>query len=304
MVKHSDPLTIEPAVESTRSDALTLLRLGPPLIRRLLAAHQRGEVDMRGLFLARRGHRLTGAGWGQVVPGRTGVCWPPCLASNEVEDVAHQLQQAVDAYLNQTGVTAVQAIVQSRRVIEAIRLTRAGYEHLADLDYLISTCDVFPHRRPTSGLKFEPLRPGLESHMAEVVERTYQNTLDCSRLDTGQSVQDVLRSYRRTGVYSPQWWFLVRHHGSDIGCILLADHPEHNQCELMYMGIVPEQRGKGWGLKATRYVQWVVGREGRERMVLAVDDANWPARDVYTSAGFRHGDRRSVYIRKISGVTT
>jgi len=84
-----------------------------------------------------------------------------------------------------------------------------------------------------------------------------------------------------------------------MGCVLLADHPEHDQSELMYLGIVPEQRGHGWGLQATRHAQWLARRAGRERLILAVDDTNGPARNVYTQAGFRLWDRRSVYARRV-----
>ena len=47
---------------------------------------------------------------------------------------------------------------------------------------------------------------------------------------------------------------------------LLADHPEHDQAELMYMGIVPEVRGHGWGGQITRYAQWMIGQVPRERV--------------------------------------
>ena len=69
--------------------------------------------------------------------------------------------------------------------------------------------------------------------------------------------------------------------------------------ELMYMGFVPEMRGRGWGEQVTRYAQWMIGQVPRERMVLAVDDNNWPAQGVYSITGFDHWDRRCVYVRNM-----
>ena len=99
---------------------------------------------MQGLFLARRGEQLVGAAWGQVVPGRSAFCWPVSLVPGEPEDTAVRLQSAVDEYLSSERVAIVQAILPVRAVTDAVRLVRAGYRHLADLDYLVCTFDCFP----------------------------------------------------------------------------------------------------------------------------------------------------------------
>jgi mycothiol synthase len=299
MVKHSEPIAVEVAPDSYRAATLNMLRLDPAIIERLLGAHQRRQVDLQGLFHARRGDRLVGASWGEIVPGNGAVCWPACLVPSEPEETAGELQRAVDAYLDRSGIRWVQAVVKSPAAIEAIRVRRAGYQHLADVNHLMCTSDQFPCRREPSDLQFAVVGPGQELRLAELVERTYHGTLDCVRLGPTQPVQDVLRSYRRIGVHCPHWWFLVQLGGQDIGCVLLADHAEHDQSELLYLGIVPEQRGHGWGLQATRHAQWLAGRAGRERLILAVDDTNGPARNVYTQAGFRLWDRQSVYARRV-----
>lgn len=297
MVKHPAPLSIQVAPASRRAAALELLGLAPTMIRRLLTARRRDKPDLDGLFSACRGTHLVGAGWGQVLPGNTAFRWPIGLRADEPEETARRLQQAVDAYLDRARIGLIQAIVDSRSVIEGIRLTHAGYQHLADLDYLVCDADRFPRHPPTTRLRFQAFRPGNEQQLAELVERTYHGTLDCSRLDPARPVTEVLQSYRRTGVYRPQWWFLAQLDGDDIGCLLLADHPAHAQVELMYIGIVSEHRGRGWGLHATRHAQWVTGHAGRQRLILAVDDSNWPARNVYLQAGFQKCDRQSVYVR-------
>ena len=99
------------------------------------------------------------------------------------------------------------------------------------------------------------------------------------------------------GAFAPDQWLIVRHQGRDVGCLLLADHPEPGNRELVYMGLVPAVRGHGWGSHITQHAQWLARQAGRPRLVLAVDAANGPAIRVYESLGFRAWDRKSVYLR-------
>jgi hypothetical protein len=110
-------------------------------------------------------------------------------------------------------------------------------------------------------------------------------------------MQDVLDGYRKIGTFDANRWLIVRHADSDVGCLLLTDHEDAGQWELIYMGLVPETRGKGWGLEVTRHAQWMCREAGRKRLVLAVDASNGPALEQYASAGFMSWDRRSVFLR-------
>ncbi|MHB8953962.1 MAG: GNAT family N-acetyltransferase [Pirellulaceae bacterium] len=288
---------IELAPPARRAETLQLLRIPAPRTQRLLASQDHGQLDMQGLFLARRGQTLVGAAWGQITAGRSAFCWPAHLVPGEPEETAFQLQAAVDDYLDREHVVVIQAVLSVRAVTDAMRLVRAGYYHLADLNYLVCHLDDFPHERPATDLDFEPFSPGDPIRLRKLVARTYLESLDCAGLDHSRPLADVLEGYRETGRYRPEWWLAVRHDGHDVGCVLMADHPEHDQCELMYLGIVPEMRGRGWGIEATRHVQWLMRRVPRERMILAVDDTNWPAQGVYSSTGFDIWDRRCVYVR-------
>ena len=61
-----------------------------------------------------------------------------------------------------------------------------------------------------------------------------------------RSIDDVLQGYRATGHFDPERWFIVRHQGEEIGCLILTDYPEHATWELIYMGLLPA-RGAGAG---------------------------------------------------------
>jgi mycothiol synthase len=84
-----------------------------------------------------------------------------------------------------------------------------------------------------------------------------------------------------------------------VGCLLMTDYPEQGNCELIYMGVVPEARGHRWGVLISRHAQWVTRNAGRQRLVLAVDAANRPAIGMYSAAAFRAWDRRIVYLQTL-----
>ncbi len=297
MSQQSAALRIEATPPGGRQQALQLMRLGNTRIKRLLSAAHRREVDMQGLFHAQREKAVVGAAWGQVVPGRSAFCWPACLTSDEPEQTADLLQSAVDRYLAQAGTTFTQAIISAGNVLHALRLNRAGYHQLADLQYLVSSEQDFPVEQPPSALTFLASGQGSETRIRDLIDRTYQDTLDCAALDGVRSTDDVLIGYRHTGVFRPEWWIIAHYRGHDVGCVLLAEHPEYAQCELMYLGVIPEMRGRGWGRQLTQYAQWLASGAALQRMVLAVDEANWPAQKLYERMGFETWDRRIVYVR-------
>jgi ribosomal protein S18 acetylase RimI-like enzyme len=110
-------------------------------------------------------------------------------------------------------------------------------------------------------------------------------------------IDDVLQGYRATGHFDPERWLMVRHQGEPIGCLILTAYPEHSTWELIYMGILPAARGRGWGVEIVRHALWLARRAAPKRLVLAVDAANEPALRMYAAAGFQAWDRRSVFVR-------
>ncbi len=116
-----------------------------------------------------------------------------------------------------------------------------------------------------------------------------------------REIDDVLAGYRATGRFDPDHWLIARHGEQDVGCLILADHPDHGNMELVYMGLVPAARGRAWGAELVRHAQWLTSRAGRSRLVLAVDANNVPAIRIYTQSGFEAWQRRIVYARRLQG---
>ena len=265
--------------------------------RRMLAMAGRGEVSLAGLLEARRGEQTHGVVWIQTQTGATASLWPPQVVAPDDEACADALLTAAVEWMQTRGVCLVQSLLVTDADRDAVRLCRHGFAHMADLLYLVSLTAQFPTAPLAGDLRFVSVTPEEQGRLAGVVERTYQGTLDCPSLNGVRPIEDVLAGYRATGVFDPQRWLIVQRHDEDIGCLLLADHPHENQWEIVYTGLTPAARGQGRGTTIARQAQWLARLAGRQRLVLAVDAANWPAIDMYAAAGFVAWDRRSVFLR-------
>ena len=252
------------------------------------------------LVAARRGGTLVGAGLAQLLAGRTAVVWPPQMSGTETASTAAQLLEVLVRRLTTADVVLAQALVENPRNRPAEILVASGFEHAGDLVYMCAVTTSFPSKAPVLPLGLESWSHANMERMLRIVEATYQGSLDCPRIDGLRDTRDVLDGYCAVGKSGRQHWLIATSAGNDAGCLLVADHPDQQQMEIVYLGIVPDFRGRGWGLALTRQAQWTARSAGRERVVLAVDAANQPAIAAYTTAGFVAWDRRSVLVRPLA----
>jgi ribosomal protein S18 acetylase RimI-like enzyme len=296
-----DPsIVVEATDVSLCPQILSLLELDAEQIRLLLTSAAQGHLSMQGLFHARRGEQYVGAAWGQIVPGRTAFTWPPRIGPDVQDSVAMQLQNSVDRYLESVGVTMSQAVLPDLNCIDATRLLAAGYRHFADLDYLACAAVRFPSTQPKLSVEFAVAQESDRLKFTSLIKSTYTNTLDCANLDNIRTMEDTISGYQMTGQYRPNWWLTARHAGTDVGCLIMADHEADQQCELIYMGIIPEARGMGLGRQLVQQALWLTACQKRQRLVLAVDRRNWPARNIYSASGFVAWATRSILLRQFA----
>lgn len=239
--------------------------------------------------------RLLGAAWAQWNVGETATVWPSQWTVADVPRPDPILLALVDD-AQARGCLWAQCLLPVGPSAEARALASAGFTHVADLDYLSAPAQAVPPE-PADVLEFVAPAPDERSRLAALVERTYVATLDCPALDGRRSVAQVLDEYAEIGAPRDDRWFAVCAAGREVGCLLLADHPEQNQAEMVYMGLVPEVRGRGWGEVVARQALRRAKAWERARVVLAVDAANAPAVGLYRRAGFTTFDRRSAWMR-------
>ncbi len=263
---------------------------------------QAGQADQFVLVAATSGERLCGAVLAQVLAGRAAVVWPPQMAGDQCFAADLPLLAELARQLAAADVCLAQAVLDDTSGHFALVLQAAGFVQAGNLSYLAAEAASFPTQPPPLDFALVSAAATERQRFARVVEATYRGSLDCPLVDGLRPTADVLAGYRAVGEHRPEWWLVACENTADeerrdVGCLLLADHPAEEQVEIVYLGIVPECRGRGWGRALTRHAQWLARAAGRARVVLAVDAANHPAIAAYESAGFVAWDRRSILIR-------
>lgn len=292
-----------PAELRGQAFAIVLCDLAPSLRREVASPLLTADADEKStssesLFVAMRGEQLCGAAWGQSQAGNVAVFWPPQLVAGEDGATARLLARAVVEDLDAKGVDLTQSLLVAPDGPLVELLKDAGFRHLADLVYLSCEAARFPLVAPDPcEVEFEEYRSDQRLRMADVMQRTYEGTLDCTALDGVRHMNDVIDGYMATGKFKAENWLFVRNGGRDVGALILADHPGARHRELVYMGIAPEFRGRGWGRQIAHYAQWLTRGARLERLLVAVDAANKPAADVYHATGFETWELREVYVR-------
>jgi mycothiol synthase len=251
---------------------------------------------------------LAGAALAQSLAGRAAVVWRPQIADHQrtSRSLVGELWQMLHAELATGGVHLAQSLLGADDRASRAEFLASGYLHAGDLLYMAaivgdrrretySTEEGRPEVSPT----LIPYRAELHDSLAQIVAATYGGSLDCPQVDGLRTTADVVAGYRAVGEFRPELWLLVRSEDRDAGCLLLADHPDGNQLEIVYLGLTPEVRGRGWGRRLTGHALDVARGLGRARVVLAVDAANWPAIAMYEAFGFVAWDRRSVLVRDL-----
>jgi ribosomal protein S18 acetylase RimI-like enzyme len=300
----SVPLEILPCPPNRRAEALSLVLcdIAPSQRREIAGNLWQATGDAKsvasGLVVAVRGARLCGAAWSQPQPGNTAVLWPPQLVPGEPEQTASPLLRAALQWLDNAAVRMSQVLLPTRNEHVVGLLESVGFTHLAELVYLTCEAERFPTALSRhNDLEFVAYDRSEQERLATLIEQTYVGTLDCPALNGAREMEEVIAGYQATGVFRPELWQIVRNRGNEVGVLLLADHPSAGHWELVYMGLVPEARGHGWGWQIAQHAQAMAHRAKVERIVLAVDAANSPALAMYRGAGFEKWDRRHVYVR-------
>jgi GNAT superfamily N-acetyltransferase len=256
--------------------------------------------SLDGLMGAWHENHLVGAMFSQISAGRTAFVRLPQLLDDEPLSTALRLFSETWNFLSHHHVLLAQTLLPSAGSEEQAMLRRARLQFLANLFYLIAPKDVFPNDIPPTKLDFEPYRASAHTDWLQLFAATQQKTLDCANLNDPRTPNEILTGFRAIGTFHPNHWQLARHNGRPLGCVLLADHPRLDTMELLYLGLIPNARGQGYGRQLVRRAQWLAQCTGRGRLVAAVDAANTPAVQTYTATGFQTWQRRELFVRRLS----
>jgi GNAT superfamily N-acetyltransferase len=154
-----------------------------------------------------------------------------------------------------------------------------------------------------------------------LLEQTYTDSRDCPAISGQRKIEHTIAGYWETGTRWEHGWQLLRAqptatsggsgspgaiaeeplgHGpqaQDLGCLVLADHPESDFVELVYFGLVPAARGQGLGGRLLAKAELLARQQGRRRLIAAVDRQNLPALRLYAARGYIAIDQKSIFAR-------
>ena len=157
--------------------------------------------------------------------------------------------------------------------------------------------------RPQAGkLLFSSYGPDMHERFLQAFKRSFADSLDPMMEWDARHPEESFEMFRdRFGVFNPEMWVLATDgEGRDVGFALFQHFVGGRyagQVVLLYMAVVPEARGRGYGDRILaeglrRIFKW---RKKGAMVSLTVSAPNQPAAAIYQRAGFRPVGEFSVY---------
>jgi ribosomal protein S18 acetylase RimI-like enzyme len=302
----SDGLTVKVARPEEREAALSLLlsQLAPDErsreVRRLLDSAAAGALSMDGLLVARRRGRRVAAGFFALQPGAVAFVWPPAVEKPSDTEPARAILRETGRRLDAAGVCLGQCLLDPDSHRERLALDECGFPSVTELEFLYRNLNERPPEpmSPQRDWSIIPFQPGRdEALFAELLERTTIETADCPELNGLRSGMECLEGHRAAGAFDPALWLSYRAGGAAVAVLLMTAHPDRHAWEIVYLGVVPEARGRGHGRAVVADALARARRAGQEGVFLAVDSRNTVARRIYEEAGFSPIGRQAVHLR-------
>lgn len=240
-----------------------------------------------GVWIARQSGKMISAILPVVSPGRTMLLFAPAsLKGQPAASATHDLLDAVCRHGAARQIQLAQALIDPHQSTLIDLFISGGFARLAKLVYLQASA---PRKAPELNLPANwhllAYSPQTHARFARTIGATYRDSLDCPQLSGTRDMEDVIIGHKATGEFAPSRWYLLCDGEDDIGVLLLSRIPRTDSLELVYIGIVPQHRGKGAGDLLLRQALRGVVEAGHSRLSLAVDAGNTPAMQLY----WRHG---------------
>jgi ribosomal protein S18 acetylase RimI-like enzyme len=249
------------------------------------------KIDVNAMWVALQNERVVWALLPLISPGRTMLLLTPGRLFRQTPRQAIRLvaEGICREHAGKGGVVLAQLLVDPHDPSLRDLYLGAGFDSLAELVYL--------HRNLLHGPDAPELPAGFQlleysdathARFAETIEQSYLGSLDCPALNGRRQVADVINGHKSAGIFDPSMWLLLSEGERDRGVLLLSPSVHAGTVELVYLGLVPDARGRGLGDLLMRVALAVVGRREFTELSLAVDANNRPALSLY----FRHGMKR------------
>ncbi len=276
-----------------------------PRIDSTLIAVSEGRLDLSGLrWITRNGAPLA-VSLTMEQPDSVTLVWPPVMSSDAENPAVMEaaLLRELTARLDQSGSRLAQILLDPTETTDCSIYEAHGFSTRADLDFLVRTLDGTLPIPDIADWEVETFdESSNRERFVTLIEATYLGSQDCTVLDGLRNGQEALASHRLSGQFHPELWTLYKIAGTDVAVVLLNEHPEQSAVELVYFGVTPAARGRGYGQNALIQALNSAAARGNLLAFLAVDAKNRFAVDVYANLGFSHLSRRQALFRWPGGL--
>jgi mycothiol synthase len=264
----------------------------PARLRHCLDLLEIGVLDPRGIWVARRDDgAIVGVQVCVPLPGSTCLFWLP---SGEGPWIDLLILAALD-WCRSIGCKLAQVLAPPTDFPFTQPFLRRGFRGITRMHQLRHDLTDLAPAAP-SALRYESYRLALRPEFAAILERSYVGTLDCPELDGKRTIDEILIGHQGQGTFHPEFWWLAYDRATPIGLVLLTELPDGLTWELAYLGIVPEYRRLGLGRELSLHALHAVRALPTTSLLLAVDERNFPALQLYHSLGFAETECNEVLL--------
>ncbi|MCE9620315.1 MAG: GNAT family N-acetyltransferase [Planctomycetes bacterium] len=256
---------------------------------RFLAAATREGISLQDLWkrLDDKGS-LVAAGLLSANPGRTAtLLLSPIQNRGHAGETTRLVRDMARHAWSAGNIDLIQYLGDPDDALELGVLQEAGFLQLAVLASM-ERANIRNARRPAPVAEVELTSETLpDETMLELLQATYEESLDCPGLSELRHDRDILEGHRRGGNFDPRLWTVLRHGGRNVGVAILNRTPAADCIELAYFGLAKHARGKGLGAHLLDHALFLAAKQPERSVLLAVDERNSPALRLYHSRGFR-----------------
>ena len=180
-------------------------------------------------------------------------------------------------------------------------LSQAGFRRLCLLEIMELESNFNKFNIPVNdeealAVNWLTFNNNLQDEFENTIIASYKDSMDCPEITGLRSKQEILIGHKYSGNFTPQFWLMLKYKKQNAGIILLNEAVEEPQrLDLIYMGIVPEFRGKGLGKILLSHAIKLAENSKIRKIRLAVDSRNIPAIRLYHKIGFSTIQRQIVF---------
>lgn len=230
-----------------------------------------------------------------ILPGKVGFL---LFSTPADDDPEHQqvLTRTCQTAKTEFQQHYAQALIEPHADAKAQLLISAGFARLTALHYLERGV-IYPWvEAPEPNMQWDTFDESTLERFETVINDSYIDSSDCPELIGRRPMEDILAAHQAGGNFDPSLWFIAKQADRDLGCVLINPQPVGSMAELVYLGVPPRARRKGYGRILIQKTLHSCRLRHFERLLVVVDERNAPARKLYDDFRFRLAAKREAYL--------